>query len=1114
MRFRFLALIASLFVIAACDDNSERTLSDYIDSGIEHLEAGRAPAAAIQLKNAIRLQPDAPAPRILLARAYFVLEGYEEVEKEAARAIELGDSSEETRLLLARALGRLGKHNEVLAFTDDFGEFSSEPEATEFLVEKASAYRALGVDQTADKILERVLEAGPNASAFRVQAQDALQNGRLDEALLLADQAIASTGDDSEALLIKGQVQFSKGDTAASRDTLAAAFELARHSPRIQLFLATSEAALGNYAEARELIERLTRRTSGNSQVQYLEAYLALGEGDHELARNLADNVLAQSPRFSAALAIAGNANLQLGHFELAREYLNKHVAESPDSGSGRLALVTVSLELDDVEAARNHLVLLRDSEIDYSLTQAANLASRLGDGELTVLFLRRQLAKNPDDASAHYFLGRIAQSSGNGALATDHFKVAVEKAPENLDYRVALAYAAMRGGDAETALEIVTTASQLEAAQSSASLQTAWGVALQQLKDKAAAEEHFRKALEIEPGYTTATSALAQLMRDRGDHAAGIQILREAFDKAPGNATLRANLAIALLDNGDANAAEELVVAGLEETPGSPLLTATLARITGGVPEGGVALRNEIELAENQFAEPAVLTPVASVEGEQLVLNTEEEFTAAFLQLFAQRRYVEALDVARDYAAAFPTSVTAHNNMAISWAALQRYDRAIEEYQRALELQPGNEAAAINLASIYLSQNEPNKAKAVLESFLEVRGNHGRGLVKLSETEAKLGNEEEAERLLRKTIALYPDEPDPRISLARMLTFRDRAPEALEILNAVAEEDRGNEPFLLSLGLAQINAGLTEEAAETFVAQAQVSRSPANARLSAANAYARAEKPQEAEQQLRLAVASQPGFVPARVELIKILLRDDKLSEASNQLNEILLLAPGDADVADMEAAYYLKQEKNQEAERSLQRAFAIAPTSDRATRLARLQWSQGERDRAIATLATWTDQQTNDTAAREELSTYYLLNSAFTEARFELDGLLAAGNDNASVRNNLAYALWRLGEADLARVHAETAYEMAPERSSIQGTLGAVLLDTGEAEEALRLLEQVSEEGHMTDWAVSLQFARALHQNGQSDRAKTVVQQVLDGTPPEDAKAEAEALLSELSR
>ena len=1113
MRFRFLIVIASLFLIAACDDNSERTVSDYIASGIEHLEAGRAPAAAIQLKNAIQLQPDDPAPRVLLARTYDILEGYEEVEKEASRAIELGERSEQNRLLLARALVRLGRYDEVLSFTDTYGEFSNEPEATEFLVEKASAYKALGVSHTAEKILERVLEASPNASAFRAQAQEALRIGQFDEAVMLADRAIAAAEDDSEAWLIKGQAQFSKGSNEASRDSLATAYEMAPHSPRIQLFLATSEAALGNYAAANELIERLTQRTSGNLQVRYLEAYLALGQGDYESARNLADNVLAQSPRFSAALAIAGNASLQLGNFELAREYLNKHIAESPNSGSGRLALASVFLELNEVETARSHLLLLRDSEIEYSLTQAANLASRLGDGEMTVLFLRRQLAKNPDDTSAHYFLGRIAQSSGNAALAIDHFKIAAEKAPENIDYRIALAYAAMRIGDVEYALETVTTASELETAQHSAGLQTAWGLALQELEDEEAAEEHFRKALDIEPGYATATSALARLMRERGEHAAGIGMLSEALDKDPGNANLRANLAIALLQDGKVKEAEELVVAGLEETPDSQLLKATLARLTAQVPEA-TAPRSEIELAQNHFAEPAVLTPIASVEGEQLVLTTEEEFTAKFLQLFAQRRYVEALDVAREYAAAFPASATAYNNMAISWAALQRYDRAIEEYQRALELQPGNEAAAINLASIYLAQNEADKAKALLEGFLEVRANHGRALVKLSETEAKLGNEEEAEQLLRKTIGLYPDEPDPRISLARMLTFRDRAPEAIEILSAVAEEERGNEPFLLSLGLAQINAGLAEEAAATFVAQAQVSNSPATAYLSAANAYSTAQMPEEAEEQLRLAIASQPGFVPARVELIKALLRDDKLSEASEQLNEILLLAPGDAAVADIEAAYYLKQQKSQEAERSLQRAFAIAPTSDRAKRLARLQWSQGERERAITTLATWTDRQKDDITAREELSTYYLLNGAFTEARFELDGLLADGNDTASVRNNLAYALWRLGEAELARIHAETAYEKAPERSGVQGTLGAVLLDNGEAEEALRLLEQVAEKGHMTDWAVSLQFARALHENGESDRAKTVVQGVLDGTPSGEAKAAAEALWAELSR
>jgi tetratricopeptide (TPR) repeat protein len=88
-----------------------------------------------------------------------------------------------------------------------------------------------------------------------LEAAQAVQEGRLDDAIAIYDDLLAEQPDNAEALASKGWLQFRSGD-AAGIDTLAAAVEADPDYPMTHFFLAYILAQAGRGEAAAEELER------------------------------------------------------------------------------------------------------------------------------------------------------------------------------------------------------------------------------------------------------------------------------------------------------------------------------------------------------------------------------------------------------------------------------------------------------------------------------------------------------------------------------------------------------------------------------------------------------------------------------------------------------------------------------------------------------------------------------------------------------------------------------------------------------------------------------------------------------------------------------------------
>jgi predicted Zn-dependent protease len=127
--------------------------------------------------------------------------------------------------------------------------------------------------------------------------------------------------------------------------------------------------------------------------------------------------------------------------------YYQRRAAAQPADGRSRYLLGLACLETGDAESARTSFVAaqrLGFSDLDRDLGRAL---ARLGETETARELLSRTAEEAPDDALAHFELGRLSEGAGDPAIAMREYELAVTAAPEFADAHYAYGLLAGRNG-------------------------------------------------------------------------------------------------------------------------------------------------------------------------------------------------------------------------------------------------------------------------------------------------------------------------------------------------------------------------------------------------------------------------------------------------------------------------------------------------------------------------------------------------------------------------------------------------------------------------------------------------------------------------------------------
>jgi putative PEP-CTERM system TPR-repeat lipoprotein len=309
---------------------------------------------------------------------------------------------------------------------------------------------------------------------------------------------------------------------------------------------------------------------------------------------------------------------------------------------------------------------------------------------------------------------------------------------------------------------------------------------------------------------------------------------------------------------------------------------------------------------------------------------------------------------------------------------------------------------------------------------------------------------------------------------------------------------------------MAQLDLQQPANAAATFEKLVKAEPKLARAHYLLAKTYAELGKVDDVRVQLEKALAIDPDLFVAKLAMARLLMEENKPEEAMRMQKELAEAYPDNVQVTALEGWLALRQGRPKEAADAFRRTLKKQPSNEVTVYLATSLLQQGDSEAAIITLKNWVANHPTDLAVQFNLANSYLLLNRQNEARSAFARVIELAPDHTLALNNLAWLL-RKEDPVKALKYAEHAYDLTPNSPIVLETYGALLLDQGETQRAVRYLQQASR-AMPENLNTRYQLALALVQNGDKAEARELLNQILGSDQEFKYRKEAEALLQSL--
>jgi tetratricopeptide (TPR) repeat protein len=160
-----------------------------------------------------------------------------------------------------------------------------------------------------------------------------------------------------------------------------------------------------------------------------------------------------------------------------------------------------------------------------------------------------------------------------------------------------------------------------------------------------------------------------------------------------------------------------------------------------------------------------------------------------AAVQLSEKKQYDAAVEAWEKAVALDPGDARAHNNFGIALAGAGRMGEAIEEYRKSLTLNANSSQTENNLGSALAEKGNLEEARSHFENALRINPDNASAAVNLGNAlAAEGGHTEQAIALLTRALEVQPNSPDGQNGLGVVLAHEGNLAEATEhLLKAVA---------------------------------------------------------------------------------------------------------------------------------------------------------------------------------------------------------------------------------------------------------------------------------------------------------------------------------------
>ena len=1047
--------------------------------------------AESMLTDAVRLDPNALAPKITLARTLGATNPAE-ANKLLDQALALDPRSVEALQVkgeLARA------HGDAKAAMSQFdAALKIDPKNAAVLLSRASLNIAEGNYKAADEDLNPVLKANP---------------------------------DNFMANYLRGF------ELTRQQKYVAADHLFDRLSPVFTKFPAgyylqgVTKLALGQFAQAEDVLELYLTQVPGDARAARLAAVAALRQGAPTRAIGYLKSFVDKSPQDPQLLTLLGNAYMANGKPELALQQFEKAAALDPGNsaiktrvaiseigaGQGKEGLADLERVFDTQSGAviaGPTLVLtqLRAGQVDKAAQTAAALLKRdpksalyqtlagtvkveQHDYPAAEAAFQGALTSQPDFSPARRDLAQLYIATGRAEQAKKVYNDALAKNPDDEAALLGLANIAIADKKWPEATDLINRA------RTAAPNDPAPGLTLvraYELRQDWANAKSMASALSAQfPSNVEVLDAQARAQLAAGDTDAAISSYKRAHELAPNSLPILSRY-LTLLNSAKRYAeARGVLQDAIAKDPKNASLKVELVRVTAALDGVDAAISQA-----NSFAKDDPDSDALDLMSAQLYQNAG--------------RYGDAAALLAKAVAARP----ADDALTISLARLNMrtgdFAKAEAVLNARLTADPKDVAVRSVLGPLYLGTGRVADAKKVYSDLLAQKPNDVIGLLGMADVAIVQKQWPEALDDIARARSAAPNDPRPGIKLVSLYALRQDWKNATATAAELSAKFPSNIDVLEAQAQVELGAKDTQGAIAAYKHAYDVAPNSPQILARYLDVLRTAKDYPEMRSVLQAALDRAPQNVTLKGELIRVESEIGGVEAGLAKARDFAKADPGNTSYDLVSAELLDKAGSRKEAATLLERALVAKPADDGLTAgLAAVYSHDGAADKAEALLNDRLKAAPKDNALRAALASIYLDTKNYDAAIAEYTKLLDARPDDPAWLNNLAWLYQQKGDLTKARSLAERAVAAAPSAAQIDDTLGWILLAQGDGDKAVTYLIAANASAP-ADPAIQYHLAVALSRTGRGADAQAMLEKLLGSGAAFADKVQAEKLLAEL--
>jgi len=652
VRCALVAVCALGALLTGCSRDPNVRKQKYLESGERYFDKGQYREAAIQFENAIQVDARFTDAHYKLALTALKLQQWPSAYQELATTVQLQPDQYAAHLDLANLLILGGRLNEAKEHLDLLTQ--KQPNNPDVYI-ALSNYDA-GTNNTTAALadMQKALQLDPARSdSYLNLAMLQMRGQQWDAAEQSFKKAVELNPKSTNALVALGNFYQTRGRFPEAEQLFHQAIQNSPDDPAPRLSLAGLYMAENKLGQAEEFL-RQSKKDFPNNSVGYRLL------GDYYYSNNQLDK------------ATTEYAALYQDH---PRDLIVK---------KNYIQLLILKDRLDEARKLNDELLKAKSDDPDVKIYKA-EIDIRSGQASEAADTLQAVLKNDPDNAVAHYQQGLAYDQLGNTNRAEAEWREAVRLRPDIVEAHRALAGVAVGKNDASALAQEADQIIALQPAAPDGYLLR--GIADIDGKQYATAGDYIHRALEKEPDYPAAYVQLGNLHMAQSQYAEAQKAYEQALDQNPNSSEALGGVLNVDLVEKQPDRAIATAEAQLAKYPKNAGFHIILAQLLMEQKKDLAGAEQELHLASD----------LDKKNGEALV-------KLGMVQS-ARGNIDQALETYLEGSKTNPKEMVFYLLAGNIYENKQDWDRAKQQYQKALEVQPENPLASNNLAYVMLQQ-------------------------------------------------------------------------------------------------------------------------------------------------------------------------------------------------------------------------------------------------------------------------------------------------------------------------------------------------------------------------------------------------------------------------